>query len=189
MSKKQCITAAFICMFLSGCGQLNPNMTEFSMPETTEAQIEQEVKNSIERMAAEKHVKPELSDEFISQYLDMNSFEELKQRTKEGIHATQDVAEMTEQEFQLWKDIIDTEMLNQYTTDDLEKKKFELKNILESMAKAKNMELEEMIKKSYHMNQDELDSFLEKQAAKFFAPDEKENTDSDTKHNEARINE
>ena len=64
-----------------------------------------------------------------------------------------------------------------------------MKNILESMAKAKNMELEEMMKESYHMNQEELDSFLEKQAAKFFTPDEKENMDSDTKNNEAKANE
>lgn len=189
MRTKQWITGIFAGIIFTGCGQLNTNMKEFSMPETTEAKIEEEAKNSIERMAAEKHVKPELSDEFISQYLDMNSFEELKQRTKEGIHATQDMAKMTEQEFQLWKDIIDTEMLNQYTTDDLEGKKSELKNILESMAKAKNMELEEMMKESYHMNQEELDSFLEKQAAKFFTPDEKENMDSDTKNNEAKANE
>lgn len=189
MRTKQWITGIFAGIIFTGCGQLNTNMKEFSMPETTEAKIEEEAKYSIERMAAEKHVKPELSDEFISQYLDMNSFEELKQRTKEEIHATQDMAKMTEQEFQLWKDIIDTEMLNQYTTDDLEGKKSELKNILESMAKAKNMELEEMMKESYHMNQEELDSFLEKQAAKFFTPDEKENMDSDTKNNEAKANE
>lgn len=60
MRTKQWITGIFAGIIFTGCGQLNTNMKEFSMPETTEAKIEEEAKYSIERMAAEKHVKPEL---------------------------------------------------------------------------------------------------------------------------------
>ena len=53
----------------------------------------------------------------------MDSFEELKKRTQEGIAATSNESNMTKQEILLWRDMIKKKLAMQYTTDNYEQKK------------------------------------------------------------------
>lgn len=177
MPKKILILSMITLLFLTGCSGLKPGLDTYTMPDKKEtAKVNGEAKSAIERMAAKKHVKAELSDDFVSQYMDMSSFDELKTRTIAGIKATQDTASMTEEEFQLWQDIINTKRLNQYTVNDLETKKSELYEILNGMAQEKNMELSGLAEK-YGMTEQDLDRFINDQSEKYVDqnPDTDEN--------------
>ncbi len=119
--------------------------TRFStMPEKKEVNtVTEEAKSAVERMAEQKHVKPKLSDEFISEYLNMDDFDELKRRTKAGIAITNDTADMTKEEFLLWMDIVRSKWFNQYTVTDLEEKKKEFDRIIQEMAEEAGMSIRE----------------------------------------------
>lgn len=177
MPKKILILSMITLLFLTGCAGLKPGLDTYTMPDKKEtATVNGEAKSAVERMAAKKHVKAELSDDFVSQYMDMASFAELKARTIAGIKATQDTAAMTEEEFQLWQDIINTKRLNQYTVNDLETKKSELYEILNGMAQEKNMELSGLAEK-YGMTEQDLDRFINDQSEKYV--DQNPDTDED----------
>ena len=77
------------------------------------------VKDTVQQLANENHVKPMLSDSFVSQYLDVASLDELKQRVKDGMAATQDKAGMTEQQISLWQEMMNEKSFPEYTTDDV----------------------------------------------------------------------
>lgn len=176
MPKKILILSMITLLFLTGCSGLKPGLDTYTMPDKKEtAKVNGEAKSAIERMAAKKHVKAELSDDFVSQYMDMASFDELKTRTIAGIKATQDTASMTEKEFQLWQDIINTKRLNQYTVNDLETKKSELYEILNGMAQEKNMELSGLAEK-YGMTEQDLDRFINDQSEKYVDQKAHQNT-------------
>lgn len=167
VSRDLSLLSMITLLFLTGCSGLKPGLDTYTMPDKKEtAKVNGEAKSAIERMAAKKHVKAELSDDFVSQYMDMASFDELKTRTIAGIKATQDTASMTEEEFQLWQDIINTKRLNQYTVNDLETKKSELYEILNGMAQEKNMELSGLAEK-YGMTEEDLDRFINDQSEKY----------------------
>lgn len=167
MHKKIFILSMITLLFLTGCSGLKSGLDTYTMPDKKEtAKVNGEAISAVERMAAKKHVKAELSDDFVSQYMDMASFAELKARTIAGIKATQDTAAMTEEEFQLWQDIINTKRLNQYTVNDLETKKSELYEILNEMAQDKNMELSGLAEK-YGMTEQDLDRFINDQSEKY----------------------
>lgn len=171
MKGKLVLLLVMTTIALCGCSNLKPGLTRYTMPEETQTvPVDTEAKSAIERMAAEKHVAPELSDDFVSQYMDMTSFNELKLRTAAGIKVTQDTAAMTEEEYQLWKDIIDTQELNQYTVDDLEKKEAELNKILEDMATEQGLSISSLAEK-YGMTEDELNQFVNDQAEKYVEED------------------
>lgn len=171
MKRKLVLLLVMTTIALCGCSNLKPGLTRYTMPEETQTvPVDTEAKSAIERMAAEKHVAPELSDDFVSQYMDMASFNELKLRTAAGIKVTQDTAAMTEEEYQLWKDIIDTQELNQYTVDDLEKKEAELNKILEDMATEQGLSITSLAEK-YGMTEDELNQFVNDQAEKYVEED------------------
>ena len=171
MYKKIVILSMSAFLILTGCSGLKPGLDTYTMPDKKEtATVNGEAKSAVERMAAQKHVKAELSDDFVSKYMDMKSFAELKARTVAGIKATQDTAAMTEQEFQLWQDIINTKRLNQYTVNDLDTKKSELYSILNGMAEEKNLELSELAEK-YGMTEQDLDRFVVKQSEKYVEPE------------------
>lgn len=171
MKGKLVLLLVMTTIALCGCSNLKPGLTRYTMPEETQTvPVDTEAKSAIERMAAEKHVAPELSDDFVSQYMDMASFNELKLRTAAGIKVTQDTAAMTEEEYQLWKDIIDTQELNQYTVDDLEKKEAELNKILEDMATEQGLSISSLAEK-YGMTEDELNQFVNDQAEKYVEED------------------
>ena len=171
MKRKLVLLLVMTTIALCGCSNLKPGLTRYTMPEETQTvPVDTEAKSAIERMAAEKHEAPELSHDFVSQYMDMASFNELKLRTAAGIKVTQDTAAMTEEEYQLWKDIIDTQELNQYTVDDLEKKEAELNKILEDMATEQGLSISSLAEK-YGMTEDELNQFVNDQAEKYVEED------------------
>lgn len=176
MKKKPVIAFMMATMLLCGCSALKPGLTRYTMPEEKQTTtVDTEVKSAVERMAAEKHVAPKLTDDFVSKYMDMDSFNELKVRTAAGIAATQDTAAMTEEEYQLWKDIIATKELNQYTVDDLEKKTTELNKILGDLAESEGLSISELSEK-YGMTEEELNQFVNEQAEKYV----EEEVDSET---------
>lgn len=169
MIKRKVAFLVIMVLFLTGCDALKPGVESYTLPDETlyDTTVESEAKRIVERLAEQEHVKPSLSDEFIKRYLDMDSFDELKQRTRNGIAAVNNTADMTESEFQLWKDIIETERLNMYTTDDLEAKKQEIQGIMESIAYEKGQELKDFLLESYKLTPDETESFISSQAEKF----------------------
>lgn len=163
---KKTVLFMILTVLLTGCSHLKPGVEDYTMPEKTDA-VQKEAESIIDRLAKQKHVAPELSDDFVSKYLDLNSFEELKRRTKAGIAATNATADMTEKEFRLWSDIIATKRLNQYTVDDLNAKKEELYHILSTMATEQQTSLEEMMDVDYGMKMEELNAFIQSQAEKY----------------------
>lgn len=183
MKGKLVLLLVMTTIALCGCSNLKPGLTRYTMPEETQTvPVDTEAKSAIERMAAEKHVAPELSDDFVSKYMDMASFNELKLRTAAGIKVTQDTAAMTEEEYQLWKDIIDTQELNQYTLDDLEKKEAELNKILEDMATEQGLSISSLAEK-YGMTEDELNQFVNDQAEKYVEEDVEDTEGTDKEEN------
>ena len=81
---------------------LKPGLVEYDMPDDLEYQAAVEAENTVKKLAEQENVPPSLSDDFIQKYLDMSSFEELKQRTLEGIQITNDMANMPSAEISLW---------------------------------------------------------------------------------------
>ena len=116
--------------------------------------------------AEEEHQEFELSDEFVSKYLDMDSFEELKKRTQEGIAATSNEAGMTKQEILLWRDLIKKKLAMQYTTDNYDQKKKELEDSLDQMAEEHQMNRKDFYEKYYDMTEEDTEAFVKKQAEK-----------------------
>lgn len=167
----------FILLFLTGCsgfegfGSGTKKISQKDIEASQKDEITVMAEDTVNKLAREKYIAPSLSSSFMQKYLDMDSFEELKTRTVAGIKATQNTADLTEKEFQLWKDIIKDKQMNQYTVSDLNKKKEELTDILNSMARENNESLLEFVNDNYGMSNEELKSFIEKQAQKYVQSD------------------
>ncbi|MFR3808612.1 MAG: hypothetical protein ACLTX3_06600 [Lachnospiraceae bacterium] len=73
---------------------------------------------------------------------------------------------MTEQEIQLWNQIIRNKQFTQYTSEDIQAKESELTGILDELAKEHQVSLDEYLH-SYGMTQDDMEHFVEKQAGKY----------------------
>lgn len=157
-----------VCLMLAGCGHLEPGLKEFEIPEDYVRAAAVEAENTVEKMAKEEHVPPSLSDDFMQRYLDMSSFDELKQRTLDGIQITNDTADMTEGEIALWEQIVKDAAFNQYTTTDLERRKQELIGILDSLAARQSMTTEEFLKNGdFGIDLKQATEFLDRQAEKY----------------------
>lgn len=140
--RKQIMSLFITSILLTGCSRLDPGLDSYTLPEKNEVHtVTDEAKSAVERMAEQKHVKPELSDDFISQYLNMEDFDELKRRTKAGIAITNDTADMTKEEILLWTDIVRSKWFNQYTVTDLEVKKKEFDLIVQELAEEADMSI------------------------------------------------
>ena len=113
---------------ITGCSAIQYS-TEDLPKSTFQKSTEDTAKDIVKSKAEEEHQEFELSDEFVSKYLDMDSFEELKKRTQEGIAATSNEAGMTKQEILLWRDLIKKKLAMQYTTDNYDQKKKKLEDI------------------------------------------------------------
>ena len=131
MSKK-IIAFVVLSTCLTACSMEPASPPAVVVPD--QKSVEQQMEKNVEAKAEEYHVAPELSDDFIQQYLDMDSFEELRERTLEGIWITQDQANMTKDEINLWEQVSQAEGFTQYTSKDFEAKKQELNMILEDLA-------------------------------------------------------
>ena len=90
---------------ITGCSAIQYGTEDLPKP-TYQKSTEDTAKDIVKNKAKEEHQEFELSDEFVSKYLDMDSFEELKKRTQEGIAATSNESNMTKQEILLWRDMI-----------------------------------------------------------------------------------
>lgn len=123
MSKK-IIVFVVLSTCLTACSMEPASPPAIVVPD--QKSVEQQMEKNVEAKAEEYHVTPELSDDFIQQYLDMDSFEELRERTLEGIWITQDQANMTKDEINLWEQVSQAEGFTQYTSKDFEAKKQEL---------------------------------------------------------------
>ena len=97
----------FLCfsILLTGCQGFETTPNSITLP-AKETEVHTVMQRNVERMAEEKHVPAVLSDDFCERYLDMDNMKVLEQRTIDGIAATQSKADMTEQEIQLWNQII-----------------------------------------------------------------------------------
>lgn len=169
MIRKKIVILSVIAPILSctGCGAIQYGTDD--LPEssfTYQKNAEDTAKDIIKNKAQEKHESLELSDEFVSKYLDVDSFEELKKRTQEGIAATSNEAGMTKKEILLWQDLIKKKLAMQYTSPDYETKKDELENSLDQMAADHCMSREKFYKKYYDMTNTDTEAFVEKQAKK-----------------------
>ena len=90
----------------------------------------------------------------------MDSFEELKKRTQEGIAATSNEAGMTKQEILLWRDLIKKKLAMQYTTDNYDQKKKELEDSLDQMAEEHQMNRKDFYEKYYDMTDEDTEAFV-----------------------------
>ena len=106
MSKK-IIAFVVLSTCLTACSMEPESPPAIVVPD--QKSVEQQMEKNVEAKAEEYHVAPELSDDFIQQYLDMDSFEELRERTLEGIWITQDQANMTKDEINLWEQVSQAE--------------------------------------------------------------------------------
>lgn len=168
MSKK-IIAFVVLSTCLTACSMEPESPPAIVVPD--QKSVEQQMEKNVEAKAEEYHVAPELSDDFIQQYLDMDSFEELRERTLEGIWITQDQANMTKDEINLWEQVSQTEGFTQYTSKDFEAKKQELNMILEDLAAEQQQTIEEYAE-SYHMSEEEIQQFMEQQAQKYISQEE-----------------
>lgn len=164
MSKK-IIAFVVLSTCLTACSMEPASPPAIVVPD--QKSVEQQMEKNVEAKAEEYHVAPELSDDFIQQYLDMDSFEELRERTLEGIWITQDQANMTKDEINLWEQVSQAEGFTQYTSKDFEAKKQELNMILEDLAAEQQQTIEEYAE-SYHMSEEEIQQFMEQQAQNIF---------------------
>lgn len=108
MSKK-IIAFVVLSTCLTACSMEPESPPAIVVPD--QKSVEQQMEKNVEAKAEEYHVAPELSDDFIQQYLDMDSFEELRERTLEGIWITQDQANMTKDEINLWEQVKNTVLI------------------------------------------------------------------------------
>ena len=149
---------------ITGCGSLRPGLVEYDLPDHTMQTGIQEK----EEVQEESNEEVALSSDFMETYIDMDSFAEQKQRTLDGIRITNDLADMSEGEIQLWAQIIADADYNQYTTDDLERRKAELNAILDSLAASQHMTVEEFLaNEDIGMDLPSAREFLDRQAEKF----------------------
>lgn len=150
---------------ITGCSAIQYG-TEDLPKSTFQKNTEDTAKDIVKNKAKEEHQEFELSDEFVSKYLDMDSFEELKKRTQEGIAATSNESNMTKQEILLWRDMIKKKLAMQYMTDNYEQKKKELENSLDQMAEEHQMNRKDFYEKYYDMTEEDTEAFVKKQAEK-----------------------
>ena len=150
---------------ITGCSAIQYGTEDLPKP-TYQKSTEDTAKDIVKNKAKEEHQEFELSDEFVSKYLDMDSFEELKKRTQEGIAATSNESNMTKQEILLWRDMIKKKLAMQYTTDNYEQKKKELENSLDEMAEEHQMNRKDFYEKYYGMTEEDTEAFVKKQAEK-----------------------
>lgn len=157
----------FLCfsILLTGCQGFETTPSSITLP-AKETEVHTVMQRNVERMAEEKHVPAVLSDDFCERYLDMDNMKVLEQRTIDGIAATQSKADMTEQEIQLWNQIIRNKQFTQYTSEDIQAKESELTGILDELAKEHQVSLDEYLH-SYGITQDDMEHFVEKQAGKY----------------------
>ena len=171
--KRMAVSVICTALFM-GCGYLEPGLKEFDLPEDYVRMAAVEAENTVEKMAQKENVPPSLSDDFMERYLDMGSFEELKQRTLDGIQITNDLSDMSEAEIKLWEQIVRNADFNQYTTSDLERRKAELLGILDSLAKEHDMTTEEFLRNGdFGIDLQSAEGFLERQAEKYASEFEK----------------
>lgn len=150
---------------ITGCSAIQYGTEDLPKP-TYQKSTEDTAKDIVKSKAEEEHQEFELSDEFVSKYLDMDSFEELKKRTQEGIAATSNEAGMTKQEILLWRDLIKKKLAMQYTTDNYDQKKKELEDSLDQMAEEHQMNRKDFYEKYYDMTEEDTEAFVKKQAEK-----------------------
>lgn len=167
------ILVALAPVFLCSCGIVQGLDKYPERPEVTDYMITRAVESEIERAAKEKHIPPELSDDFVSRYIDVDSFDELKQRTKDGLAAAYSSADMTKGEMALWKEIIDRESVPLFTTDDLAQRASEIHAVIDALAAEHSMTMEEYVGQTkYGMTAPDVDAFVKKQSEKFRVPKE-----------------
>nr|WP_303182491.1 hypothetical protein [Lachnoclostridium phocaeense] len=169
MRRKAMVTITLMLMMymISACG-LKSGLEEYKLPDSTENTPVNEATISVIKRAAEKaHTAPALSDDFVDKYLDIDSMLELEKRVETGLAAANDVADLTEAEFQAWSDIIESKQLNMYTTSDIEQRKSEIYEVLNGFAAKADQSFEEYMKKAYGMDPAEAEAFAKKQAQKF----------------------
>ena len=123
---------------ITGCSAIQYGTEDLPKP-TYQKSTEDTAKDIVKNKAKEEHQEFELSDEFVSKYLDMDSFEELKKRTQEGIAATSNESNMTKQEILLWRD---------------------------EMAEEHQMNRKDFYEKYYGMTEEDTEAFVKKQAEK-----------------------
>ena len=169
------IVAVILCTVLfAGCEYLDSGLKEYDLPDDYVRMAAVEAENTVEKMAQQENVPPSLSDDFMERYLDMSSFEELKQRTLDGIRITNDLSDMSEAEIALWEQIVKSADFNQYTTSDLERRKAELLGILESLAREHDMTTAEFLRNGdLGIDLQSAEDFLERQAEKYASDFEK----------------
>ena len=147
---------------------LKPGLVEYDMPDDLEYQAAVEAENTVKKLAEQENVPPSLSDDFMQKYLDMSSFEELKQRTLEGIQITNDMANMSSAEISLWQQIIRDKAFNFYTTDDIDARSAELNGILDSIAASHQMTTQEFLASGdFGIDLSGARGFLDAQAARY----------------------
>jgi len=164
MKKRLFILSIAAGIMLSACSSLSSDMPKREKADTTPG-INLSKKNED---IPDKPEPYELSDDFISSYLDVDSFNNMTKRTQDGIRITQDTAGMSKGEVALWKEIIMSDYYTQYTTDDLEAKMAELYAALADTAAKHKMTEEEYVKSDpIGMEIEEVKKFLKEQAEKF----------------------
>ena len=167
------VLTALIPVFLCSCS-VKQGLDKYpERQEVTDHMVTRAVESEIERAAKEKHVPPELSDDFVSRYIDIDSFDQLKQRTKDGLTAAYSSADMTEGEMALWKEIIDRESVPLFTTDDLVERVAQIHAAIDALAAEHSMTLEEYVGQTkYGMTAPDVEVFVTKQAEKFRVPED-----------------
>lgn len=171
MRRLSMIFAICICLCMSGCEVKQPDPLPEEPPVESTTRIDRELENIIDQKANEVHVPAELSDDFVSRYLNVKDLETMKLRVKHGIAITNEKAGMTEKEYQLWKDLIQTKQIQMYTVNDLEQKYQEMEHALQILANDKQKDLDQLLKQDYGLTPKETESFLKKQAEKYIEPE------------------
>lgn len=160
-----------VALMLTGCSLKSGLPSYDSAGTKTEARDpDTVVKDTVQQLANENHVKPTLSDSFVSQYLDVASLDELKQRVKDGMAATQDKAGMTEQQISLWQEMMNEKSFPEYTTDDVNARITELNGVLDDLAEEHKISKEDLVGQG-GMTMDESVDFIRKQAEKYYESD------------------
>ena len=163
-----CVGILFACAYFNIIGKL---VSAWDGTFKTEPQVQAEVEyvnaddvawNEIQRMANEKHVQPSLDDDFVNQYFDVESQEDLKKVVAAGMAAVQKDLAVGSKEYDLAKALMETNEISYITTDDLEKTANQFYKALNKLAKEKNLSDDQYLKEYYDMSGDDFQTFVEK---------------------------
>ena len=163
--------ALSVTKLLTGCSM--PQVTEYETRESRDySAVNQAKSKENNRNTAKEASMSYDEDDFLSNRINMNEFDEQKYRVQHGVQIAQEQAELGKEEQKLWEKLMAEEKSKMSTSDDLEAKEREFCEALDELAAKGSQTLGEMLKNAeIKMSEKEAYEFIKEQAKKFVESD------------------